>query len=378
LIKILFQDDFLYSSTSLEETVQAFDLEKDMWLVTACEHTIDGTTFIRPFYPTYNHNIHRGKNTISSPSVMTIKNDHPLLFDENLLWLMDVDYYKRCYERFGKPKILNTITVVNRVGDHQVSNDKIPDVLNPKETKWMRLKKLLTYKKITPLVLNNVTLVIVSSIKMSETIQALKYSMRGIEYKEVLLISDQKPFNLNSKITFRQCLPMKNIDEYSKFMLYELTKYIDTDYALVIQYDGYVLRPQQWQPAFLHYDYIGAPWQKDAYFTTDSTNVRVGNGGFSLRSKKLLNIFNELNLPFTDNGTGFYNEDGMICNYYRKELERNGIQFAPVEIASLFSCEVVCPDSYSKPFGFHKNQHLLPFFRYLKNFFVRQYNKIIS
>ncbi len=174
LIKILFQDDFLYTNTSLEETVRAFDLEKDTWLVTACEHTIDGTTFIRPFYPTYNHRIHRGKNTISSPSVMTIKNDHPLLFDENLLWLMDVDYYKRCYEKFGKPKILNVITVVNRIGDHQVSNEQIPESLNPKETKLQYFKRMFTYKKTTPLLLGNVTLVTVSSIKMKEAVQALE------------------------------------------------------------------------------------------------------------------------------------------------------------------------------------------------------------
>ncbi len=202
--------------------------------------------------------------------------------------------------------------------------------------------------------------------------------MRGIEYKEVVLISDQKPKNLNGKITFKQCPPMKNIDEYSKFMLYDLTKYITTEYALVVQYDGYVLRPKQWHTIFLKYDYIGAPWEKDAHFTKDGKNVRVGNGGFSLRSKKLLNIFNDLQLPFTDNGTGFYNEDGMISNYYRKELEQHGIRYAPVEIASLFSCEVICPDSYPKPFGFHKNQRLLPFSRYIKNLIIKQYNKLHS
>jgi glycosyltransferase involved in cell wall biosynthesis len=122
LIKILFQDDFLANDTALQKIVEYFDPEHDHWLVTACEHSIDGVHYIRPFYPRYNDRVHLGKNTISSPSVLTIKNDAPLLFDEHLLWLMDVDYYKRCYTTFGKPKILNEINVVNRLGAHQVTN----------------------------------------------------------------------------------------------------------------------------------------------------------------------------------------------------------------------------------------------------------------
>jgi len=112
LIKILFQDDFLFSESSLEEIVQNFDLENDKWLVTACEHTKDGVSFIRPFYPRYNKFIQFGYNTISSPSVLTIRNESPLPFDENLIWLVDCDYYKRYYVKFGEPKILNIINVV--------------------------------------------------------------------------------------------------------------------------------------------------------------------------------------------------------------------------------------------------------------------------
>lgn len=122
LIKILFQDDFLFHEKSLEDIVQNFNIQKDHWLVTASEHSEDGVHFFRPFYPTYNDRIHLGKNTISSPSVLTIKNGNPLLFDEKLIWLMDGDYYKRCFRAFGNPKILNTINVVNRVGPHQVTN----------------------------------------------------------------------------------------------------------------------------------------------------------------------------------------------------------------------------------------------------------------
>lgn len=133
LIKILFQDDFLYHEKSLEDIIQNFEIEKDKWLVTACVSSKDGVNFFKPFYPKYNNLIYLGRNTISSPSVLTIKNENPLLFDEKLLWLMDVDYYKRCYNKYGNPKILNDINVVNGIGLYQVSSSMVNILIKIKE-----------------------------------------------------------------------------------------------------------------------------------------------------------------------------------------------------------------------------------------------------
>jgi len=201
--------------------------------------------------------------------------------------------------------------------------------------------------------LSNVTLVSVSSVKIQETINALQKSMEGIEFYEALFISHEKPNNLPDNITFIYCPKINNIDEYSKFMLFDLANFIKSDFALVVQYDGYVLRPHKWIDEFLNYDYIGAPWPKNVHFNGD-LNIRVGNGGFTLRSKKLMNCLNDLNLPFTDNGTGFYNEDGVLCNYYRRELENYGVKFATPEIAAMFSHETNCDEDVDEPFGFHK------------------------
>jgi len=365
IIKILFQDDFLYDEKSLAVVVDNFDLEKDHWLVTACEHSKDGTTFFRPFYPKYNDKMIYGNNTISSPSVLTIKNDHPLLFDTNLKWLMDCDYYQRCFEKFGLPKIVNTIAAVNRIGDHQISNNEATEVLKQKEYNYVVEKH---HGELNGKIqLKNLTLVAVSSIKIPETIEKLIISMEEIEYGEVILISHEQPKNLPSGITFKKCEPIHSIDAYSQFMAYDLINHIRTDFVLVIQYDGYVLRPKKWDNIFLNYDYIGAPWPKDVHFTNEGVNVRVGNGGFSLRSKRLLNILNELHLPFTDNGTGYFNEDGLLCVYYRKQLEQHGIRFAPVTVAAKFSHESDCPDSESQPFGFHKNAKQIPLFFFLRH-----------
>jgi len=107
-----------------------------------------------------------------------------------------------------------------------------------------------------------------------------------------------------------------------------------------------------WNNDFLQYDYIGAPWRKNIYFTDTGDPVRVGNGGFSLRSKKILNAFNDLKIKLSNDITK-YNEDGIICIYFRKELEKMNITFAPVSVASKFSCEQRLSDSELETFGFH-------------------------
>jgi glycosyltransferase involved in cell wall biosynthesis len=117
IIKILFQDDFLYDEYSLEKQVKCF---KEKWLVTACCH-YNGKEIYNPFYPRYHDQIQYGQNTISSPSVLMFENKDIIEFDENLISLMDVDYYKRLYDKLGLPFICNEITVVNRIHEASVT-----------------------------------------------------------------------------------------------------------------------------------------------------------------------------------------------------------------------------------------------------------------
>ena len=140
LIKILFLDDFLYNEKSLENVVKNFDLGKDGWLVTACIHTKDGVNFFRPFHPRYDDTKIIHKNTLSAPSVVTIKNDNPILFDTPLVWWQDIDFYKRNYARFGAPKIIDDINVVIRVHAAQMSNTMATERRREKEYQYI-LKK---------------------------------------------------------------------------------------------------------------------------------------------------------------------------------------------------------------------------------------------
>lgn len=122
-IKILFQDDFLYDENSLNHISSAIDSNNPNWIVTACVHTKDCESVYDHMIPFYHDEIYKGINTISCPTVLTIKNDKDLLyFDESLNWLVDVEYYKRLYDKFGLPLIVTEVCAVNRDSEVRTTN----------------------------------------------------------------------------------------------------------------------------------------------------------------------------------------------------------------------------------------------------------------
>lgn len=202
--------------------------------------------------------------------------------------------------------------------------------------------------------LNNVTLVAVASVRIDKTIKALKYSSQEIKFGDIKLITHEDV--LESGISVVKVDKM-DYEQYNRFIVFELHKYIDTDYALIIQDDGFVVNPKEWKSEFLSYDYIGAPWPLpyDDFSYRDAFNnlVRVGNGGFSLRSKKILSLATELNLEWKSY-FGYYNEDGFFTCHNRHIYESNGCVFAPLEVAKYFSHEIQIPETEGiNPFGFH-------------------------
>lgn len=122
IIKILYLDDFMAHDDALEDIWDHF---KGDWLVTGCAHTMRRTRGEMYWYdehiPSYNDNIHKGDNTIGSPSVLAIKNKGHLLFDEEMTWLLDGELYKRYYEKYGPPTVIKGVNVVIGVGDHQAT-----------------------------------------------------------------------------------------------------------------------------------------------------------------------------------------------------------------------------------------------------------------
>lgn len=113
LIKILYLDDWLADTKSLQRIVDNFK-ENDHWMITGVDDNPS---------PYWTHDIETGNNKLGSPSALTIRNDDkPLLFDETLSWLLDCDYYRRLYNRYGKPRILPGTHVFMGKGEHQMTH----------------------------------------------------------------------------------------------------------------------------------------------------------------------------------------------------------------------------------------------------------------
>lgn len=202
--------------------------------------------------------------------------------------------------------------------------------------------------------LKNVTLTALACTNLYETVQAMKYSMKDIEFGDAVFISHKKPFYLPSNIRYEYTSRNKSMDEFSYKLMYDVHKYIKTEFALIVHYDGFVINPQLWKDEFLRYDYIGAPWPELRSFKDIHGKIcRVGNGA-SLRSKKLMEFPSKDSIPFEPGINGLYNEDLLICIKYRHLFEAAGMQFAPLDIAKHFSREAPIPENEGlKTFMFH-------------------------
>lgn len=147
--------------------------------------------------------------------------------------------------------------------------------------------------------------------------------------------------------------------DYSVFCLKKLHEYVDTTHMLTVQHDGWVLNQESWNPAWLNYDYIGSLFIHRHEIGPQS----VGSGGFSLRSRRLMQRVSESLPPWT--GTpeniqqlqqtiGAY-EDGFIAIYFRHFFESQGFRYAPPEEAARFSQGGNLDPRFHvrRPFGFH-------------------------
>ncbi|MBK6637706.1 MAG: hypothetical protein IPH08_06725 [Rhodocyclaceae bacterium] len=198
------------------------------------------------------------------------------------------------------------------------------------------------------------------------TRHAVEKSLAGIKVDDVLFFG-QKPLGLGEQFIRIERFP--SLGAYSEFVLKCLWPFIATDFALTVHWDGFVVNPEQWSEKFLEFDYVGAPWCPDGDIA-GLTQVQsaagaiaheylVGNGGFSLRSRELINLCSNPylrrhpELPF---GTA---EDVVICRIYRKQLEQKGLRFAPIELAKQFSYETGVLSE--RPFGFHGPLNMLIF-----------------
>lgn len=196
------------------------------------------------------------------------------------------------------------------------------------------------------LALPSVTLCCVDTRYHELALRSLARSCKAIEFGRVLFLTDSVPSSLSppSNVDIGTIPRIGSMEDYSRLMLKGLARHIDTPHVLVTQWDSYVVHPETWTEEFLACDYIGAVWPDAA------EGFRVGNGGFSLRSRRLLDALRD------DRFTVDANEDSAIGGTFRPTLEREfGLRFASEALARRFSFETETPGDLTRnpPFGFH-------------------------
>ena len=191
---------------------------------------------------------------------------------------------------------------------------------------------------------SDITYVVIDTLNHRLSARALEQSNQRFPLKNVLIFTN-KPDNWNGRQVI-EIPEIKSTNDYNSVVFFDLPKHLKTDFALFIQYDGFVLSGELFTDQYLNWDYIGAPWPHYSDFS-------VGNGGFSLRSKRLVNSIQKYLLPDDLHSA----EDVVICRYLRARLEENDdLRFAPEKIAEMFSYEMKKPDFNT--FGFHGLFHL--------------------
>jgi hypothetical protein len=228
---------------------------------------------------------------------------------------------------------------------------------------------------------------------------SLEKTISAIPSIDTIKVFSNKTINLDKSYDFINIGDKFTYNDYSPFLIKKLNNYIDTTHALVIQYDGFAVKGEYWKEKYLEYDFIGPPTSVSfppiksllQECKINKTGWFVGGGGFSLRSKKLLQALQDpvilthfFNHKFN---TYWHSEDVTICIIYKEYLEKkHGIRFAPIELAIDFGAEYLT--GYDACLGFHGYENI-PFFLseqecsfYIQNLLIDKnkykYNKLIG
>jgi len=183
--------------------------------------------------------------------------------------------------------------------------------------------------------LSDVTLCTADTAMIPLAARAMRLSMERCRFADAIMFSDR---HVDGEF---RTVKIDKMDRagYQAFRM--KPPRVETPFTLWIEWDGYVLEPRAWHPAFREFDYIGARFGPNTSL--------VGNSGFCLQSRKFNDALADERLAIIEG----YNLDYMICLTYHQILEREfGMKFAPPGLADLFSYEA--PMLPKQPtFGFH-------------------------
>lgn len=187
--------------------------------------------------------------------------------------------------------------------------------------------------------LPNVTLLCVETRDPELAHWAIDRCLSGVSFAKIVLMTNlDRLGEKRPEIEYVQSPKIQTTKDYSDVLLTGIEEYVQGTHVLIMQWDSFITNPSLWQDHFLDYDYIGPAWPHHP-------ENPVGNGGFSLRSVKLLKAIKRPEFVKK------HPEDYCICVDNKYFLEKEcGIRFAPPELADQFAVERA---PWHEAFGFH-------------------------
>ncbi len=191
--------------------------------------------------------------------------------------------------------------------------------------------------------LPDVTLVLIETREHDLALMALEDCERHARFGDVVVFTDRPSQFMRADRRVINVPDWPNKVGWSRCFWTDVALNVHTSHSLGIQWDSWIVDPSMWRDEYLRYDYIGAPWWYQ-------NGLNVGNGGFSLRSTKLLRYVHKHRAQFP-----VVNDldDDLFCRKYRTALQDAGFEWAPEALAYDFAFECVRPDPMARHFGFH-------------------------
>lgn len=197
----------------------------------------------------------------------------------------------------------------------------------------------------------SITVVAVSTVQHAALCVAIQRTLDNTpNVRKVLVFSDQHVDGADHVIPLRSDFGYR---DYNDFVLNQLWPYIDTSHVLIIQPDSMAINAEAWHEDFWWFDYIGAATEDPGCY----------NGGFSLRSRRLLEAVRDpviTRVTYLDQQQQIRHikEDVIITKFHRRYLEDiYQLRFCDTQTADQFSHEY--NRQQHSTFGFHGMHNFL-------------------
>jgi len=123
IVKIMHQDDFFVNKNALKFTYDSLQKSKRNWKVSGFDHFVEGTSIsVKTLKPKITWRLINGVNKIGAPSVVALKRNAFIPFDEELKYMFDCDWYLKMWHNWGKPLVSKHVEVRIRIHEGQATN----------------------------------------------------------------------------------------------------------------------------------------------------------------------------------------------------------------------------------------------------------------